>query len=51
MVVGVRFRDSRLHMRMRVSTDRHGFINIECVVVDERHHASHLRQYEERQQR
>jgi hypothetical protein len=31
MVVGVRFRDGRLHMRMRVSTDRHRFIDIERV--------------------
>jgi hypothetical protein len=41
MVVGVGVCDCRLGMRMCVGTDRHGFIDIESVVIDEWHHARH----------
>ena len=51
MVIGIRVRDCWLHMRMCMVMDRHGLIDVQRVLVDHRHHAQHLCQHEDCQQR
>jgi len=51
MVVGIRVRDGRLRMCMCMGCDRHGFIDIQRMIMEQRHHAGYLREREQRQQR
>jgi hypothetical protein len=49
VVIGIGGRQTRSDIRVSVARDRRGLIHIQGMVVDQRDHADHLRDHEERQ--